>query len=210
MSLIIANAFQQTANKQNVDVYDITGTGTNGYGNGGNPAVGDFVTCSAEWYFPDATTKQPSAAVGATIDMYPTLPNITGAKFTTTSVALLGSAQNLPNGIYRCVITQGDGTTDPATEYTSDTKFPVIASVRCCINNLVLVADSCTCKGKSNIKLLEAKMFLDQMYVKDRSEGEISDGETCNMWNKMAEIIIDCEAICANANCDSCNAAKCC
>lgn len=214
MALIPRTAYQQSDDKLTINVYDITGVYNSISNPGGfgapNPLVTDMANCIIDCYAPDPVTLLPSSTILVTIDASSVLPNITGLPFVLDSVAVLGSSQAFTDGIWRFVLREDYIVPDPEQEFSSDNKIPIIASVLCCIQNLILVADSCTCHGKNNYDLLQANMLLDQLFVEDRSTGDISAIEECNLFNKGAEIIINAQAICANRNCSSCNNSKCC
>lgn len=208
MALLLKNWYLQSDNKEDVSVYDGTGIGTSsntgGYGYLGNPVVGDFTTCVVDIYPPDATTLLPSATILATIDMYPTLPNISGAPFVLTSAMVFGATQSWTDGFYKFVVRQSIPT-DPATVYTSTSIVPIFAQTLCCIENLILTTPICDCHGSDFLNLLKADMFLDQLKAKEpREEGGLSPIEECSLFNKGAEILIDAAAICAAENCHTC------
>ncbi len=210
MSLIPIHAYQQSEDKLSVSCYDITGTtSSTAYGVGTNPPVSAFLYCSIDVYIPDSTTLLPVSTITATIDMYPTLPNTSGTPFVITSTDVFGVSQAFPNGEYRFVVTQRTTLDDRGVNYVTDTKVPIIGSVKCCIDNLILAADSCTCGCKDNEELMWASTQLDQLFVPDRSTGIISDAEECGYWNKIADIIINAQNICNSRNCNSCSSCKC-
>lgn len=208
MALIIRHAYLQSDNKEDVSIYDITGiynaiSSPNSYG-APNPAIGDFTTCVVDIYFPDATSLLPMSAVSITIDIHPTLPDITTLPFVLTSAMVFGATQSWTDGFYKFVVRQGTNT-DPAVIYTSTSIVPIFAQTDCCIDNLILSTPICDCHGKDNVPLLLADMYLDQFKAKTpREEGGISAIESCLLWNMGAEILINAASICANENCAVC------
>lgn len=210
MALILKNYFQQSDDKLTVSVWDGTGTynsGSNPGGYGGvNPVVADFVSCSIDIYFPDSTTLMPQSTIGATIDAYSTLPNTNGTAFVIDSVAVFGSSQAWATGWYRFVVTQ-ETSTDPPAVATSDNLIPIFRSTDCCIDDLIVSADLCGCEGKDHSDLNIARAGLDELWVEDRSTGDLSVIESCEppLYNKGAEIMINAMAVCAADGCNPCS-----
>lgn len=214
MALVTKNWYQQTDDKESVEVFDGTLAGsasnTTGYGYLGNPNVADFGTCFLDIYEPDPTTLLPVSTITATINLYNTLPNINGASFTVTSLAVFGETREWKEGWYRMVVRQ-TLTADPSTEYTSDNYFPVIATTSCCIDQLILAypLDDCDCEGDKLCSVLLplelARMVLDQLEVCcGRETGDISNAEDCDFFNKGVKMMQYGQAVCAADGCEPC------
>lgn len=215
MAIILRTAYKQAADNKSIDAYSLTGiySGVNqgGYGSP-NPSAAAFSDCriyifhpSSDTLLPDMTPFDVTTTTAPYITAYPALPTtITTNPFNmnSTEPALYGVSQVIPSGIFRFVRWQ-EITTDPPLEIYDDVRVPIIGSTLCCIQNLILAADLCGCHDTNYLKLLKAKMFLDQLTVCSRELGNLSPVELCNLWVKGAEIIMAAEAIC-NSQCAPC------
>lgn len=218
MALIEKMAYQQSADLLSVDLYDTTliynaTTNPNGYGVTSfspNALPSDILDFRGYIYFPDSTTLLPDTTpfdisnitADYAVIIYPTLPNLTGVPYTYDSTAVFGSSQAWATGWYRFhtwAIDSGD------TVYETDYLIPIFGSLDCCINNLIANAKLCGCNKKNYTNLLIARAGLDQLYVADRTTGTISNIETCQLYNKGAEIMINATAVCQNDGCEPCS-----
>ena len=160
MPLALQFSVCEAKDLESFDVVDDTGvynvaTNPGGYG-APNPAIADFATAVLEVTLPGATTA-------VTVNVFPTLPNITSVPFTVTS-ALLGVSGELPDGVYhinyRLTVTVGPfiGT------YQLDCYFAVLGQAERCVDGKVAAIDICTvddCTDKALWELSKLVNMLD-------------------------------------------------
>jgi hypothetical protein len=211
MALIVKTFYEQTDDKESVNSYDGTGVGSasnpTGYSYSGNPDITDFSGSSISVYTPDPTSLLP-ISTAVVIDSSSVLPNVTGVPFEITSLAVFGETKAWDDGMYNFVLSQST-TTDPPTTYTSTYTVPIIAQVDCCINTKILAYSLCdiNCDSLCNVlPLLLSRMMLDQLSVpQGRETGDVSNLESCSLFNKGAEIIIYAKQVCQDCGgCQSC------
>lgn len=201
----------RSADKQNLLVTDTTGaydatTNPGGYG-GVNPDVGDFFAFAVAVYLPDPDTLLPQTTAVPITAIYPTLPSATGATYTITSTALVGSTSDLIDGQYR-IITSGTydvgGGDVAATPITVNNVFYSIAE--CCILKLradtPLCGDCEECEGK-NAKLDRSFSLLYMLSPQVNSVGEVVDSyiQENELWNLGVQYLNYLQEVCDSANC---------
>lgn len=184
-------------------VYNVN-TNPGGYG-APNPVVGDFISANVTVTMCDTTTLLPTGQT-YTINVYPTIPNTTGAGYLIPNTSLgLAADQKIPDGVYKFYIEMDtNDTTYDTTEY--EVFYEIVG---CCIDTLTIEAAGCGCSSESKkIKdIVKANMWLGLLRPSVNELGQIVDSaiERCGQYEKAAEIIRELQKICNNQNCKGCN-----
>jgi len=179
-------------------------TNPGGYG-APNPVVGDFVSANVTVTMCDTTTLLPTGPTYI-INVYPTIPNTTGAGYLIPNTSLgLAADQKIPDGVYKFFIEMDtNDTTYDTTEY--EVFYEIVG---CCIDTLTIEAAGCGCSSESKkIKdIVKANMWLGLLRPSVNELGQIVDSaiERCGQYEKAAEIIRELQKICNNQNCKGCN-----
>lgn len=142
MSLVNKFHKAQSGDRKKIYLYDDTGSysATNEGGFGApNPVIGDVTADSFD-----------IQAVGSsdvyTIDVYPTLPNITGVPFEVVNTSLgLTEDDVIPDGQYIIKRT----TTASGTDYVYQKRVFLVAGLQCCADEMLAEEKAdCGCGGK--------------------------------------------------------------
>lgn len=173
-------------NMKSLYLYDTSGTGLTGWGNGSNPLITNTLTATVTITLPDNTTLAP-------INVYPTLPNTNDIYFEVTNVMLgLSASDPIVDGVYffSYTITGTDGT--PYTYTYAQYKF-LTPQVCCCVLKMSARVKPCK-KGCKN----EAKVaYSDAFDTLTLLQNAASSG---NM-NEAAEFLLELQTICESNNC---------
>jgi len=146
------------SDKTSIFIFDASGIfdandNPGGYG-APNPEIADFDTAIVEIFIPGAT-------VGITIDVFPTLPNITDTGFGILATDL--GLDVIMSGIYKIIYTVHDANTD--TNYSVTCYVLLTADIECILDLEVSKIEACNLDEPNTIKVLNLNEVL--MVAKD-------------------------------------------
>lgn len=159
MALVLRVCIDQSADCTSFNVFDETGiynaiTNPTGWG-APNPDIANATAAVINVTIPDAT-------VPISINVFPTLPNITDTPFTVTLAMLgLSSLAKLPDGIY--IVEYLVNLNVPPNIIAQTTTVLFTCQVKCCIDKLLasLTDKNCSCEDSKAIQALQAyTMFI--------------------------------------------------
>lgn len=188
MAFTLKLSVDWATNMKSLQLYDNSGTGTTGWGNGTNPTILGVSTATVTITLPDNTVLAP-------INVYPTLPNTNDIYFQVTNVMLgLGAADLITDGIYffEYVVTGLDGLGAPYTATYAQYKF-LTPQGCCCLSKMAAKAKTCKsgCKDPARVAYSNAS---DTMAL-------INDAASSGLLVEAQEFLTELQLICANADC---------
>lgn len=212
MALDIRFSYRRSSDNYSIIITDETGaydatSNPTGYG-GINPAIADFTTFEIAIYSPDSTTLMPGTT-SVTVDAFPTFPSNSGAEYTVTSLALLGTADTtIPDGVYKFVAAADyDTGVEEGTGTNSQPYWPFYEIVDCCITNMIVEMRGCNCNPNSSKVKKRNQAIADLFLLRPYSfNGEMVDSPVvqCEQWTLAADLIGDLQDICDADGCTGC------